>query len=192
MQSLMLRLRGCTKSLGKGFLGGITPGTPMELSNQAYGLLRGMSAPEEEQSRLALENRLFKQGMLGSTGGGIRSQAFETGVGRTQLQQQLESLQLGQTLTDQQLARAMGLFTGAQGLYNPLQEQMRLGLGGQAGMGVAGMQAGMLNDSANRSRQMGLWGTLWPGLQKGAQDLFGQWGQIRYPQGSDPGYSTGV
>lgn len=165
-------------TLGQGFLSGITAGTPQQLSEQAYGLLRGISSPEEAEARAALENRLFRQGMLGSTGGALRSQAFEQAVGQTQLQQQLQSIGLGQQLTDAQIARARGLFSGAQGMYAPLNEMARTGMGLGVAGAEAGARAGYLGGKAGEIRASEFAGaakSLWPGLRTGLQKTFPSW-----------------
>lgn len=162
-------------TLGRGFLSGITAGTPMDITNQAYGLLRGLSMPEEANQRASLENRLFKQGMLGSTGGAIRSQAFEQSVGQNQLQQMLQSFGLGSQLTNEAIARAQGLFTGSQAMYAPLDTMARTGLGlGSAGA-EAGYKAGFLGGRAGEikaSEYAGGMKSLWPGISGGLASMF--------------------
>lgn len=49
---------------------------PYAAGKQFYEQQKALYAPEQEQQRLALENRLLGQGMLGSSGGALQTQAL--------------------------------------------------------------------------------------------------------------------
>lgn len=71
----------------------------------AYNLLKKLGAPQEQQDRLDLENRLFQQGMLGSTGGQLRTQALYDSQGQTDLARQLSAFDLREKLLSGEMSR---------------------------------------------------------------------------------------
>jgi hypothetical protein len=85
---------------------------PAAAQQEMYQQQRSMFAPQQEQDRLSMENRLLAQGMLGSTGGAGRTQSLLEAQGQQdqgaqlaawqQAQQYQNNLQQGQTqsLTD--------------------------------------------------------------------------------------------
>lgn len=89
---------------------------PNAYAANAYGLMRNISQPYEDQQRASLESRLYNQGNLGSTGGYWASRAFEDSMNTNKQQQQLQSIDLGQNLLNNQIQRGQTFLTGAQGL----------------------------------------------------------------------------
>ena len=121
----------------------------------AYGFLSQAMSPELERQRASQESRLLSQGILGSTTGGIQTQA---------LRQAQESALMQQSLAERQAAAQQGLgLLGAAGQF------------GQLGMGAIGAQAGL--QEADFARQMGLLsGAL--GLGAATQPLLGASGEF--------------
>lgn len=121
----------------------------------AYGFLSQAMSPELERQRASQESRLLSQGILGSTTGGIQTQA---------LRQAQESALMQQSLAERQAAAQQGLgLLGAAGQF------------GQLGMGAIGAQAGL--QEADFARQMGLLsGAL--GLGAATQPLLGAAGEF--------------
>lgn len=76
------------------------------MMDQRLGLLRQQAAPHEQQQYNSLQNRLFGQGRLGSTGGQGEVTAFARGLGEADLGRQLASQQLGIQAQNQNLAQA--------------------------------------------------------------------------------------
>jgi len=100
-----------------------------------------MLAPGQQQARTSLENRLFAQGRLGSTGG---SQQFGSlldaqSQARNQLMQQ--SLFGGTQQRGQEINQGMALFGGGLDLNQASIQAANLGLQG----GQGGLQADMFN-----------------------------------------------
>jgi hypothetical protein len=87
--------------------------------NQQLGLMRQQAAPFEEQQRLNLENRLFKQGILQHSAvdapGGARRSLFEAQAG-ADVQRQM----LAQQLATQQRQALLNQILGVQGLEGGL------------------------------------------------------------------------
>lgn len=121
----------------------------------AYGFISEAMSPELERQRASQESRLLSQGILGSTTGGIQTQA---------LRQAQESALMQQSLAERQAAAQQGLgLLGAAGQF------------GQLGMGAIGAQAGL--QEADFARQMGLLsGAL--GLGAATQPLLGASGEF--------------
>ena len=62
---------------------------PAAAQQEMYQQQRSMFAPQQEQDRLSLENRLLAQGMLGSTGGAGRTQSLLEAQGQQDQSAQL-------------------------------------------------------------------------------------------------------
>jgi hypothetical protein len=89
-----------------GYLGGGFGGA----YNQMYNMLSQANAPQAQQQTLDLENRLFQQGRLGSTGGAFQQQAQEQAY-----QQALQNAALQQTQGYMQMLAQMG-----EGMFSSL------------------------------------------------------------------------
>lgn len=112
---------------------------PMLAAQDAYNKMRQLSSFEEQQKQQELENRLLQQGMLGSTGGAARSRAMQDAIMQNQVNQQLQSIGLGQQLTGNALNRAMQAWTGAMAPTAAMAGQM-----GQSGAFGQYAQGGQL------------------------------------------------
>lgn len=76
------------------------------LMGQKLNLLRQQAAPQEQQQYNSLQNRLFGQGRLGSTGGQGEVSAFARGLGEADLSRQMQAQQLGIQAQNQNLSQA--------------------------------------------------------------------------------------
>lgn len=155
--------------LGQNFMGA-APRSYQDVASSRLGLLREQAAPFEERAANSLQNTLFSQGRLGSTGGGRDIEAFARGLGQADTARQLDAQTMAEGLygRDQQYAaqqQAMGanLFSG--GANNWMQGLGQAGQLGQLGAGMAGQrydlgmnwnQAGYTraNDRMARAAQM--------------------------------------
>jgi hypothetical protein len=128
-------------ALGQQFMGAQAPSYD-QVAAQRLGLLREQAAPFENRAYNSMQNKLFSQGRLGSTGGGRDIEAFARGLGQADTSRQLDSMGFAEQLygRDQQNAlaqRQMGanLFSG--GVGNWMQGINSAGQLGQLGMGAA-------------------------------------------------------
>jgi hypothetical protein len=120
---------------GQGFLGqaqGLLgqAGNVQGLVDDRLSALRSQAAPQEERQFNSLQNRLFSQGRLGSTGGSRDIEAFARGLGEADLGRQMAAQDLG--------LRTSGLLQQGAGIAGGLGQ----GLFGQ-GFGAAGQFGGM-------------------------------------------------
>lgn len=81
---------------------------PSTYQQEFYEEQRALAAPGEERERLALENRLRAQGMLGATGGALRTQALLETQARKDLMRRAEA----RTAAQQQQTFMRGLESG--------------------------------------------------------------------------------
>lgn len=100
---------------------------PQSASQDIYGKLSALSAPQEQQDRQNLESRLLAQGMLGSTGGGIQQQALGTAQGQTRLARELQSYTTAQDTLDRMQARGINATNAASGLDSLAMQNLNLG-----------------------------------------------------------------
>lgn len=82
-------------------------------------LLRQQAQPFENRAMNDLQNRQFSMGQLGTSGGGLQTEAFARGLGQADLQRQLDASQEGRNFQN----NAMGLATGAAGMGSGLASQ---------------------------------------------------------------------
>lgn len=121
------------------------------LINDRYNALSQAAAPGEERAYNSLQQKLFSQGRLGSTGGSRDIEAFARGLGQADLSRQMEAQNLG-LATQGQLMNQAAQFGG---LGSSLLGQ-GYGAAGQLGSLGQGM-FGMGNDLTNQllSTQLG-------------------------------------
>ena len=87
-------------------------GDPMSAAANYLAMQRQLMAPKQAEDRLALEERLLAQGMLGSTGGANRQQALAEAQAQQDLQAQYGAIDKAQSMIDTYRARqAEGLGT---------------------------------------------------------------------------------
>lgn len=144
--------------------------------NSTYNNLRQMASFNEQQDRTNLENRLAAQGMLGSTGGGIQSQALLNSQNMADVDRQVQATQLGDQLQNSLLSRQTTALNGASTLDQlPLQNAslgMQIGaqnLGANQYAGNALMSGATTNAGMGSSLINGLFGAQNNAGQFGAQ-----------------------
>jgi hypothetical protein len=113
-------------------------------------LLRDQAAPFEGRAMDSLQNRLFSQGRMGSTGGGLEMEAFGRGLGQADTERQMQAQQLGIQAQNQNLAQA-GLLSELAGTgfanalnYNDIGVN-RAAQRMQNAMGMFGFGADLMN-----------------------------------------------
>jgi len=123
---------------------------PFGLGSQYYqqyvepDLLKG-----QERERLALENRLLSQGMLGSTGGALRQEALGTAQATAQQQARAEAIGQGMSWMDTLRAQEAADMASAQNILNIPTQYANIGVnqaatlakGQQLGAGVSAASA---------------------------------------------------
>ena len=116
---------------------------PQAAASQLYSQLSQISAPEAEQQRLATENRLYRQGMLGSTGGGIQMGALLKAQKLQDLARETQAFNMAQDVQNQLVNRGSAFLGGATGLDQAAMGNLDMGgtLGGrQASAGANAAQ----------------------------------------------------
>ncbi len=89
--------------------------------------MRGVSRPGEERERLGAENRLFKQGMLGSTGGASQMGEIRQAQGMKDLMREIQAFTQAQQVQDQLQGRGMKFLQGASTLDDQAIKNLELG-----------------------------------------------------------------
>lgn len=162
--------------------------------DQVLNLLREQAAPGEEQRRLELENRLMAQGMLGSTGGALRSQSLREAQEQADLARQLQAFgttmdinQMGYGRAEDTLNRELGFYAADQQARDAQQARLMrdlnllFGIGGLPGQYAGmGLQAGAAGASAGANQgqflmaggqaQADMWSSLGAGLFGASQN----------------------
>jgi len=106
---------------------------PMAAGQKFYEMQKALYAPEQESQRLAMENRLLGQGMLGSTGGAGQTQALLEAQRQQDLQAQYAGLDKAQSMIDTYRGRQTQGLGQAQQIGSLPMDYATLGLGlGQA------------------------------------------------------------
>ena len=115
---------------------------PDAVALKHYEYQKGLFAPQEEQERLALENRLIAQGLMGASGGALQTQALHEAQAMKDLARQAESMTVGQQFLDMYRTREMEDRAEALKLGALPYDYGSLGRGIGSGMSSAA-QAGM-------------------------------------------------
>lgn len=141
-------LYGANPEVGQAYQGLFGPRLAGQVQDQ-YSLLSQLAAPGEQRDQVALDDRLFSRGMLGTSGGAEQLRALEEAHGQADLQRQLQAVGLGRQTALDRFTGAMGavgqgmgaqqqqfnIGNGAFGGYNQLFENLLR----QAGLGVGAM-----------------------------------------------------
>lgn len=166
---------------------------PAEVASMWYNNLSQLSAGDENQARLNLENRLFSQGMLGSTGGAQRMNALEDSLSDARLAREMNAWQFGQGMQQNLFNQALQGLLGMQSIdlnaMQPIQIGMGIGQGNQS-VGAAMMPTIMDHYGTQANAISGLFGNL--GTQLGKFDfsrLFGN--RVPTPSYAGLNFSTG-
>lgn len=130
--------------LGQGFMGA-TPKNYDAVAAERLGLLREGAAPFEERAFDSLQNRMFSQGRMGSTGGGRDLEAFGRGLAQADNSRQIDAMNFAEQLygRDQQYAaqqQSLGANLFAGGVDNWMSGLNNAGNLGRLGMETAGTQ----------------------------------------------------
>jgi hypothetical protein len=92
------------------------PGTQEGARAQQLDLLRQEAAPFEERAFSGLQNNLFSTGRLGTTGGGLQTEAFARGLGQADLSRQITAGNEGRAAQNSQLNLAQGQLGAGSGI----------------------------------------------------------------------------
>lgn len=136
---------------GMGLLGS-QPQSYQQVADQQLALLRQQAAPQEEQSRNALMNKLFSMGQLGGSGGGMMLNQFGQGLGQADLARQVTAQNFGNSLYSQDLQASLQrqgiganlMQGGQQGMFQGTELMNQLGQTGIQGMGMYGDMANQM------------------------------------------------
>jgi hypothetical protein len=174
---------------------------PLAMQQKFYEEQKAIAAPGEEKDRLALENRLLAQGMLGSTGGASRMGELQTAQGMKDLVRRADAMSQSQQMLDLYRTRETGDIKQALGIGALPYDYATLGRGIGGGMsGAATYGAGLRSEGAKGigattanawgglGRQIGEadWGNMYGnrgGGYQGSYDSWGNQGGFEFDQG---------
>jgi len=131
-----------------------------DFAGGAYDMLQKLVAPDQQRRRASTENRLYAQGMLGSTGGAERLGALS----QAEQQADTENALRAYDLRDKLLQTELGNFNFARGLFSPTASDIQMStsiLGPQASLfgakigGAVGTEANQLEEANLRERFTG-------------------------------------
>lgn len=152
-------------------------GDPSAMQQQLYQQQKALFAPQQEQERLDLENRLRAQGMLGATGGQQRMGTLLEAQQKQDLARQVQSMDQAQKMIDLYRAREAGDISGALQFGELPLKYAQLGRGIGSGLsGAAQYGAGLRSNAAMNvaDTQSAFWGQL--GKDIGGRDWGGLFG----------------
>jgi len=112
-------------------------GDPFAMQQKLYQQQKGLFAPQQEEERLALENRLRAQGMLGATGGQQRMGSLLEAQQQQDLARQVQSMDQAQKMIDLYRGREAGDISQALTLGELPLAYANLGRGIGTGMSPA-------------------------------------------------------
>lgn len=154
--------------LGQGFLNQVGSFDPWQAAETQFSRLEAILNPARERERQAQEARLFAQGRLGSTGGGIEQEATQTAVEQQRAKSLIDALAQAQDLQGTMLQRGTSLgmmpYQMQSGAFGDLTNMQQLA----QGVANAGIQGGSYTPSPSWQQQIG------SGLMQGGMNLFGQ------------------
>ena len=123
-------------------------GDPFAMQQKLYQQQKGLFAPQQEEERLALENRLRAQGMLGATGGQQRMGSLLEAQQQQDLARQVQSMDQAQKMIDLYRGREAGDISQALTLGELPLAYANLGRGIGTGMSPAAQYGGQLRSQA--------------------------------------------
>jgi hypothetical protein len=112
-----------TAFAGAGNQLGIASQDPSAVRDQTLSLLRQQAQPEETRAWQQLQQDQFGTGRMGTTGGGIQTEAFARGLGQADLSRQLMAGQEGRNYQQNALGLGQGL-AGVGGNVAGLESQL--------------------------------------------------------------------
>ena len=125
---------------------------PMAAGQKFYEMQKAIYAPEQEKERLAQENRLLAQGMLGSTGGASRIEALRKAQAMQDLEAQYAGLDKAQGYIDTYRGRSATDLGTAETIGQMPQKYAQTGLSIGSNLGTAASSAAKLSSSAAQAR----------------------------------------
>ncbi len=125
---------------------------PMAAGKKFYEMQKAIYAPEQEQARLAQENRLLAQGMLGSSGGASRIEALRKAQEMQDLEAQYAGLDKAQSMIDTYRGRSATDLGMAETIGQMPQKYAQTGLQIGSNLGSAAESAAALSSSAAQAR----------------------------------------
>jgi len=144
-----LAMAGADKQ--RGFISGMEA-DPMAAGKKFYEMQKAIYAPEQEKDRLALENRLLAQGMLGSTGGASRIEALRKAQEMQDLEAQYAGLDKAQGYIDTYRGRSATDLGMAETIGQMPQKYAETGRGIGTGMSSIAGTAAKLSGQAAQAR----------------------------------------
>lgn len=135
--------------------------------SEVYNKMSALSQADENRAVLGLENRLFSQGRLGSTGGALEMGAMANSLANNRMNRELAALNYQNTLFNQALQGISGLGQ----IHSTLMNQA--GLGSNIGLGNAQIGASMADAimGVGRNKSDAISG-LFGGISKAIGGLF--------------------
>jgi hypothetical protein len=142
---------------------------PTAMGKQFYEQQKALYAPEQAQQRQERENRLYAQGMFGSTGGGVQMNALLDAQAQQDAQAKIAGFDKAQALLDTYRGRQAGDLAMAQNLGNLPAMYSQTGMG--IGSNLSSMASTAANMQSSAAKQMsdataGMWGGLATGIDK--------------------------
>lgn len=160
------------QQLGQGFLGQVGAFDPFAAAETQFNRLESILAPQREQQRQAQESRLYAQGRLGSTGGGIEQQAFQQAVENQRTQNLVNALGQAQDIQGNLISRG----TALSNMPIDLQNQALANLLNVQGAGLQQLRGGAFGGGTQTTQQVypSVGQQIGTGLLMGGLDMFGQ------------------
>ena len=149
---------------------------PMAAGKKFYEMQKAIYAPEQEQARLAQENRLLAQGMLGSSGGASRIEALRKAQEMQDLEAQYAGLDKAQSMIDTYRGRSATDLGMAETIGQMPQKYAQTGLQLGSNLGSAAESAAKLSSSAAQARGASQ-ANRWLGMGNQMSNLVGQGNQ---------------
>jgi hypothetical protein len=129
-----------------------------DVYNRTLDQLRQQAQPFETRAYDQLQNDQFSRGQMGTTGGGIQTEAFARGLGQADLSRQLQATQSGQQFQQNALGIGQGLAGVGQGLAGQGDQLLQSAFGryGQLSQQLAGYNdTGYQRNAAQNMTQYG-------------------------------------
>lgn len=160
------------QQLGQGFLGQVGAFDPFAAAETQFNRLEAILAPGREQQRQAQESRLYSQGRLGSTGGGLEQQAFQQAIENQRAMNLVNALGQAQDIQ----GNLINYGTTLSNMPISLQDQALSNLIGVQGAGLQQLRGGAFGGGVQTTQQAypTLGQQVGTGLLMGGMDMFGQ------------------
>lgn len=129
---------------------------PMALGQQRYDLLSQQAAPGEQRAFNRLNDSMFSTGRLGTTGGGIQTEAFARGIAEADLGRQVQGMDFGRQVQSDAMQRALGGF-GQRDATRTMEDMLNQNAFGRTQQGYQNffgnaLQAGQYDQNAAMQR----------------------------------------